>query len=461
MAPRTVRLRRPDAGRLFAAVLAGLFATAIGGAAQAQGISSNEPRPFYWRERVFYIPFTVDPGDQRIRQVKLFVSEDNGRTYQYVSSVVPGEKRFRYSARGDGWYWFTVQTEDQDGKLTPADLSTAQPGLKVCVDTRPPVVVLRPIATREYPLAFEWNVQDENSGLDLSTLRAAYRPAGVTAAPWIDLPVQQVANGQQSWVPVGNAQQYEVRLQVRDRATNIGEGLITLTASGPGRTNNAAANIGTPVDPSQPPVKMVNKKRIQFNFNVSDVGPSKVKEIEVWYIVQGRGGWQKYEKAYLPDAPFEIEVEGEGRYGFTLVAVSGVGHAESRPQAGDLPQVWVEVDLTPPAVQLIGVEVGTGPEKGTVNIEWRATDRFLAAQPITLSYGTADGQWVPIASNIANSGRYVWRMPEGLPYQFPIRVDAIDQAGNVGTDKTKKDVIVDLSIPKARVIGVEGVKAAP
>jgi hypothetical protein len=119
------------------------------------------------------------------------------------------------------------------------------------------------------------------------------------------------------------------------------------------------------------------------------------------------------------------------------------------------------VDLTPPAVQLIGVEVGNGAEKGTVTIRWKATDKFMAAQPITISYGTAENQWVPIAANIGNDGRYVWRMPEGLPYQFPIRVEAIDQAGNVGSDKTAKDVIVDLSIPKARVIGVEGVKAAP
>jgi hypothetical protein len=184
-----------------------------------------------------------------------------------------------------------------------------------------------------------------------------------------------------------------------------------------------------------------------------------VKTVEVWWT-QERGIWQKYPSEFPPDAPFEIAVEGEGRYGFTLVAVSGVGHAESRPQAGDPPQVWVEVDLTPPAVQLIGVDVGSGADKGTVTIRWRASDKFLAAQPITLSYGTADNQWVTIAANIANDGRYVWRMPEGLPYQFPIRVEAIDQAGNVGSDKTQKDVIVDLSIPKARVIGIEGVKAA-
>ena len=304
----------------------------------------------------------------------------------------------------------------------------------------------------------EWDIRDDNSGTDLTTLRADYRAGGVPAAPWIELPAQQLANGQHAWTPAGNAHQYEVRVQVRDKAGNVGEGLITLTATGAARATSGGP-AGAAPEPMQNVVKMVNKKRIQFNFKIDDVGPSKVKSVEVWWTKE-RGIWQKYEKEFPPDAPFEIEVAGEGRYGFTLVAVSGVGHAEARPQAADPPQVWVEVDLTPPAVQLIGVDVGSGVEKGTVTIRWRASDKFMAAQPITLSYGTADGQWTTIAASIANDGRYVWRMPEGLPYQFPIRVEAIDQAGNVGSDKTQKDVIVDLSIPKARVIGIEGVKAA-
>jgi hypothetical protein len=455
MAPSNPGLRRPEAGRLALALAAALAAVPLGTPARAQGVPGADARVFYSRERLFFIPFTVDPGDRRIRQILLHVSEDYGRTYQYAGSLPPTEKQFKFTARGEGWYYFTVQTEDQDGRRSPPDLSAAQPGLKVCVDTRPPIVSLRGSASRDFPLAIEWDARDDNSGPDLITLRAAYRPAGVPAAPWIDLPVQQMASGQHAWVPTGNAAQYEVRLQVRDKAGNIGEALVTLTATGAAR----AAGPGPAADPLATGVRMVNKKRIRFNFKIDDVGPSKVKTVEVWWT-QERGLWQKYEREYPPDVPFEIEVVGEGRYGFALVAVSGVGHAEARPQAGDPPQVWVEVDLTPPAVQLLGVEVGNGADKGTVTVRWQATDKFMAAQPITLSYGTADGQWVPFATNIANDGRYVWRMPEGLPYQFPIKVEAVDQAGNVGSDKTQKDVIVDLSVPKARVIGIEAVKPA-
>lgn len=458
MVPRNKKRRSSRVGRLGLALLLGLCVVSCPQKAGAQGLPGGERGIFYSPDRLFLIPFTIDPGDRRIRQVLLHVSEDFGRSYQYVASVLPTERQFRFSARADGWYWFAVQTVDQDDRRSPADLSAVLPGLKVCVDTKPPVVSLRAATSRDHALAIEWDVRDENSGLDLSTLRAAYRPAGVTAAQWIDLPVQQLASGQQAWTPAGVANQYEVRLQVRDKARNIGENLITLTAPG-GRPGAPAAPAASP-EAVQQGVVMVNKKRLQFNYKIEDVGPSKVKAVEVWYT-RGNGTWQKYEKDAGPEPPYEVEVAGEGRYGFTLVAVSGVGNAEARPQAGDPPRVWVEVDLTPPLVQLIGVEVGTGVDKGTVTIRWKASDKFLAAQPITISYGTADNQWVPIAANIPNDGRFAWRMPDGLPYQFPIRVEAIDQAGNVGGDTTAKPVIVDLSVPKARVLGVEGVKGVP
>src|SRR5262249_4186544 len=153
-------------------------------------------------------------------------------------------------------------------------------------------------------LAFEWDVRDDNSGPDLMTLRAAYRPAGVPAAAWIDLPVQLMASGQQAWNPSVGAAQYEVRLQVRDKAQNIGEALVTLTPPG-GRFPTAGAAAATQFPAGG--VKMVNKKRIQFNFKIDDVGPSKVRAVEVWWTRE-RGTWQKYEKEYSSEAPFEIEV---------------------------------------------------------------------------------------------------------------------------------------------------------
>ena len=48
-------------------------------------------------------------------------------------------------------------------------------------------------------------------------------------------------------------------------------------------------------------------------------------------------------------------------------------------------------------------------------------------------------------------------MPESVPYQFYVRVEAVDRAGNSGTAETAKPVIVDLSQPKVQFLSVEPV----
>ena len=127
------------------------------------------------------------------------------------------------------------------------------------------------------------------------------------------------------------------------------------------------------------------------------------------------------------------------------------------PQIGDRPQVWIEVDMTKPAVQLFNVIVGQGEEKGKLTITWSARDKNLHKQPITLSYADQPtGPWRPIAQSLGNTGRYVWTMPseKDMPFQFFVKVEAIDQAGNVGEAVTEQAVKVDLSQPRAKILNV-------
>ena len=125
----------------------------------------------------------------------------------------------------------------------------------------------------------------------------------------------------------------------------------------------------------------------------------------------------------------------------------------------------MEVDTTKPTVNIVGVEVGRGPDTGTLTVRWTATDPHMAANPITISYvdatAGAAGQWqVMTASPIPNDGRYTWRIPEGLPPQILVRVEAVDQAGNVGSADTANPVSTDLSIPKAQRPRRHGAAAA-
>jgi hypothetical protein len=252
---------------------------------------------------------------------------------------------------------------------------------------------------------------------------------------------------------------------VQDKAHNPAEYKAPVGGPGYQTTGPPPPNPGPGTGPPPPAadgpvgVVMVNSKRIQLDFDIQDVGSSKVKAVEVWYTQDGHK-WQKTPKDASPEPPYLVDVPAEGRYGFTLIARSGVGLALPAPKDGDAPQVWVEVDTTRPKVAVLGVDVGRGPDTGYITVRWNATDLHMAANPITISYADASAaapQWQPITTApVPNDGRYVWRMPDNLPPLIMVRVEAVDQAGNVGSAETANPVSTDLSIPKARVKGVHG-----
>jgi hypothetical protein len=408
----------------------------------------------YSQKQVFRIPFQADPGPPRLKEVQLYYSTDQGRTWQPSGSAAPDKGLFTFTADHDGLYWFAVRTVDLDGRPYPLSMDGARPGLRVVVDSQPPVIGLRALPPRDGMVGVAWDIRDDN--LDLSSLSVDYRLP--TSAEWRPLRVDVAAAGQYSWRPETNGT-LDVRLQVRDRAGNAGDKVIPVSA---GTDYHASAEQLRPEATrapaaAGPAVRMVNSKHISLNYEVKEKGRSGVSVVELWYTQDGRN-WQKYdEKPYNP--PYVIDVSDEGLYGFTLVVRSGVGLSERPPQVGDPPQVWVEVDLTKPVVRLQGVEVGRGADSGKLTIVYQASDKNLARQPITLSFAeTAAGPWKPIVTSVENQGRYVWQMPQEVPYQFLVRVEAADRAGNIGTDETVKAVAVDLALPKGVILEVAPAK---
>jgi hypothetical protein len=89
----------------------------------------------YSRVKLFNIPFQAGPGQERLRQLQLYVSTDRGRTWQQAAAATPQQTHFRFISDRDGLHWFAVQTLDQDGRYYPPTMDGAQPSLKVVVDT--------------------------------------------------------------------------------------------------------------------------------------------------------------------------------------------------------------------------------------------------------------------------------------------------------------------------------------
>jgi hypothetical protein len=204
-----------------------------------------------------------------------------------------------------------------------------------------------------------------------------------------------------------------------------------------------------------PVVRLVNKKRITLNYEVKDVGPSGVSGVELWYTRDAKE-WRRHDSPPETKPPYLIEVQEEGLYGFTLLAKNGIGLGKEPPHRGDLPQVWVEVDLTRPAVTITDIKPGFREKEPVLSIHWKAGDKNLANQPINISSAEKpDGPWQPIASNLENSGQYLWPLRPGNPTKMYIRVEAKDLAGNVGVAQTSAPIQVDMARPTVQIVDVE------
>jgi hypothetical protein len=417
----------------------------------------------YTKQTLFRIPFTTEPNE-RLKLVQLYYSVDQGQSWHPYDGVPPQQRYFDFRASKDGLYWFTTRTVDQDGRGNPLTMENARPGLKVCVDTQPPAINLRALTPRDGEVGVSWDVRDDN--LDLSTLSLDYRLPGSTE--WLVLSGETLASGQRYWRP--NVQgTIEVRLRARDRASNSAEEKTQVSLSGPLPPSPSPIGGGgegrggaQPIDDrssiaTQPLASrhLVNSKRISLNYELKEVGPSRVSLVELWLTRDGRN-WQKYREDTNAQPPFIVEVNDEGLYGFTLVARSGVGLGERPPQVGDPPQVWVEVDLTKPAVRILNIDPPRAIDDRNLTITWSASDKNFDRKPITLSYAEqADGPWTTIVKDFENTGRYVWAMPQDVPFRMYFKVEAADRAGNIGTAQTSNPILVDLSKPKVSIINVE------
>ncbi|MBM4068170.1 MAG: hypothetical protein FJ271_04405 [Planctomycetes bacterium] len=427
----------------------------LSGPAGAQDSSGIVYSPY----RHFKIPFKGSTPEQRLKQLQLFVSTDQGKSWQQAATAPPEQGHFKFLTEKDGYFWFAVQTQDSDGRLYPVRMDGATPNLKVVVDTQPPLVLLQPLTPRGDEVGISWDIRDENLDLTLpDALQAEYRPVGSNS--WLPLP-RTLAGPQLHWNPMTRSA-VQVRVRARDRAGNWGEATASVSLDGsvaPPVGNNEFTQPTVNPDTGPPGRKFVNNKRITLKYDLKEVGPSGVAEVELWFTQDGRS-WNKYPPRVGEDPTSQrnvtFEVNSEGVYGITLVAKSGVGLGAKPPQLGDRPQAWIEVDMTKPMVQLQNVIVGQGADKGKLTISWSARDKNLNAQPITLSHGeTLAGPWTPIVQNVANSGQHVWTMPERVPYQFHVRVEAVDQANNVGYAITSQLIKVDLSQPKVQILQVE------
>lgn len=219
-----------------------------------------------------------------------------------------------------------------------------------------------------------------------------------------------------------------------------------------------------------PTLQYVNSPEVVLEYELSKVGPSGVGSVDI-YMTQDDG--QNWEHVVSDPAVIGkttggrhqgiLELPGDGIYGFSLVVKSqaqlkqDMANGEKKakgPRGGDAPEIRVEVDTNPPTAELFSPSRDTTKANALMLI-WTAADKNLGTNPVTLEWAERrEGPWSPIATNIANSGKHSWQLPDRLPVQVYMRLRVKDLAGNEGVAVTPDPQLVDLSEPEGRLVNV-------
>jgi hypothetical protein len=204
---------------------------------------------------------------------------------------------------------------------------------------------------------------------------------------------------------------------------------------------------------------LVSTPRFKLQYAVDDAGPNGPATVELWITQDGGRTWIRRGDDADRVSPIDVDLGGEGTYGLCLVARSASGLGDQPPAPGDPPQSWVEVDGTPPSIQLQPPQVGTGVNSGKVAIAWRASDLHLQPKSVSISW-RPDGPgaaWQTIAEGQDNAGQFIWAVPANVPQRFHLKVEAVDAVGHHGSAETSDagPIVVDRSRPRSRIIGLD------
>ncbi|MFO0947309.1 MAG: hypothetical protein U1D30_15455 [Planctomycetota bacterium] len=450
----------------------------------------------YSPHQAFRIPLDLTNEERaQVSAIRLYVSEDQGNSWVLHSDGAPDMKIITFRATRDGSYWFSIAMVDHQGKQVPADIRAVEPGLRVVVDTAKPDLVLKPIKSKSGKRGVRWELADEHAVP--GTIRLAVWENDISG--WKPLEIRHPEKSM-TWFADG-ADVRKIQAITMDRAGNetvtqvdvhgdrfarqqpngfalaapavpatpVAEATPIPTAEPRNtreqpdvqRVRHTAPTQHTVASPPHPPTQKMSickSNQVVVNYEVEKLGAAANSAVELWGTKDRGSSWVRLSVDEDRQSPIEAKLDQEGVWGL-LIAVAGSPGYQA-PQPGTEPEVYVEIDTVSPFIEVMAPQV----MRDQAVIRWNAIDKNLAQVPIDLFYGPSpEGPWTLIAGELDNNGEFIWNFARaGINGEFHVRVEAVDQAGNVGAGLTDQKVVLGSSpaaattnVPRGRVLGVQ------
>jgi hypothetical protein len=207
---------------------------------------------------------------------------------------------------------------------------------------------------------------------------------------------------------------------------------------------------------------MTRSRQFSLDYDIDPLGPAGIAKVELWGTSDGGRTWQQWLEDTDRRSPIDVTVEQDGIFGFRVVVTGGNQLSGAPPQPGDPADLWVGVDTSQPSVRLSSALYGDGAHTGELDIRWQAVDVWFTDRPITLQFSEfPQGPWSTIAAGLANNGQYFWRVDPRIPRNIYLRIEARDEAGNLGEHQLAEPLSTAGLVPQGRIRGLRDTTTSP
>jgi hypothetical protein len=482
-------------------------------------------KPVYVHGTSCKLPVTLGDADRaQVQAIQLYVKQGQG-DWQLKATAPASQKFFLYQPPQDGEYAFTVATVDLAGHINPPDVRQQPPMLVLIVDRQKPQIeaqrtngpdgqpLLRctindanpdyaslqasyrapdgqwhpldplpgargvfhlpgssifsgMVRIRAADLAKNETTQEINLKEESTTQAAGTSPRGPgekIAKTGAGMTIEPAGPVLQPEPPPGPGSSKTLVTDSKPAVPVLPSDIEHSSLPMPPSAGSGAierTSFTGPANAGSPPRQILNTTRAALEYRLDQVGPSGVSKVEVYITSDGGKTWQRLCEDPDRRSPADLTLPGEGLYGVRLAVTNGNGFGGAPPAPGDQPLCWIEVDMTKPHAQLH--EVDPVVHDGALEIHWTAADKNLGPEPVSLYYAAKkEGPWLPIARGLRNDGVYRWSFPRDVGGHFFLRLEVVDRAGNLARCDSDSPVVLDMTEPRAMVVGITGVTARP
>ncbi len=418
-------------------------------------VSSVNPASAYKTSRVFQLPYSSNDSVQTsgIQNVTLYYRINQSNPYIAYANTTNGTFIFDATALGDGFYEFYTLARDNAGNV---EAVPAAPDANTTIDTVMPIIAnLAFVETPEYTNGTQaWFRQASHAALSfvsaVSDMTSGLQQCNATWDSSSDADDKLLVTnltGNATFVGVNDDADATVNVTVSctDKAglDNRSSVIIMLDGTAPSisglqwneTSSYAHVNFtGGLVYSSAMPAPIT----VSARGSSSDAG-SGFRNAN-FSAVFGDGPDNSTSSSW--EANYTINPSDSGNGTMNVTVFDNVGNPLSQ-------LLNFAEDNAPPLITLSSPNGGELLRGGSVfTITWTpaSDENGIATNNITIEYSTGSS-WTLVASELPNSGSYLWAIPSIDSSSVTIRINASDAVQNVGSDSSNSVFAIDSAAP--------------